>query len=76
MFENMFEKVLSNILYAPKIAKLSSLNLGPIFSSKVQQLHFITEECRSKEIRGGAFSIRPLFFIEGRVALNYYWLSL
>ena len=29
--------LLSNILYAPKLAKLGFLNLGPILSSKVRQ---------------------------------------
>ena len=44
----------SNILYAPNVT-----NLG--CSIKVWQWHYNTDKCRSEEIRGGAFSIRPFF---------------
>ena len=33
------------------------------FVRYVQQLHYDTEKCRSDEIRGGTFSIRPLFIL-------------
>ena len=46
---NMFKKCC-------KIIKRS--NFGTIFTSQVGQLHFVTDKCRSKEIRPGCFSIR------------------
>ena len=44
MFKNMFEKVLKS-------------DFGPILSSKVRQLHYITDRCSSEEIRPGYSSI-------------------
>ena len=47
---------MSNILYAPKVANLGFCNLGSILPSEVQQLHFITDKCKSEDLRGGVFA--------------------
>ena len=53
-------KLIVKHIICPQNSKAWLFYFGPILSSQVRQLHFITDKCRSEELRGGAFSIRHI----------------
>ena len=57
-YETINVTYLKKFIIRPQYYKNIFFNFGQILTSEVRQLHFITDKCRSDEIRGGDFSIR------------------